>query len=436
MRPGTILEKRVESLAGSLKGLTSSQEKWGLDHVIPHYCIYRTRIHRATCIDCGHTWFGKKPTRCPQCGAKLTVKEDTRQSRFIDRCYYGILQRCQEFNVFRLYYCYSNKKKGEPSATKYMVEVTQHWIGDDGQDTIRALRLTMFPYYRYCPFSLDSDLTLKRDCDNYGYYNTFYHIMPHRVYPRTSCTAMLKRNGFKGRFRGLPPERVIQGLLTDNRFETLWKNRMNDFCEEYQHNGKQHIRKYWKQVLDYHHYGYKAGNLNIWFDYLDLLEYFQKDLRSPHYLFPEFLGKEHDRLVQKKTAILERQELERRKQQDQDKLAVLAGKAKYFDITFSNDLFCVVVLKSLEEYKAEGDYQHHCVYTNSYYGKKDTLVLSARMKDSPDRPVETIEISLIDGRILQCYGKYNQPTQYHQDIIDLVNHNSKRFLTHGTFKQS
>ena len=51
------------------------------------------------------------------------------------------------------------------------------------------------------------------------------------------------------------------------------------------------------------------------------------------------------------------------------------------------------------------------------------------MKAEPDVPVETIEASLKDGSILQCYGKFNRWTKYHQTIMDLVNSNSRLFVS-------
>jgi hypothetical protein len=132
--------------------------------------------------------------------------------------------------------------------------------------------------------------------------------------------------------------------------------------------------------------------------------------------------------VEKKRLIEERQLLEKKKLREREQLAILESKSKYFGITFGNDSIFVIVLRTLEDYKHEGDLQKHCVYTNSYYGKKDSLVLSARMRDAPDKPVETVEISLSDGRILQCFGKCNQFTEHHQEILDLVSANSMKFL--------
>ena len=427
MRPGNALERRVDSLAAQVKDLTSAQWKWGLSHIIPHRCIYRTKSHKCTCVDCGHTWKEKIPKRCPHCGAKLTLLNDSRKRVFIEHRYYGIVQKVQEFSVIRLFYLYDVRKLGEsPSSTYY--EVLQHWISDDGHDTIRARNIAMFPYYRVCPYSLYTDLSIKRDSTWYGYRRPHYHFTPDAFYPRMRCSEILSRNGFNGDFYGLYPEDVFRYLLTDNRFETLWKLGMTDFAEYFLDKSKTTVVKYWRQILQLHKTGYTVRDIGIWFDYLDLLEWFHKDITSPKWLFPKDLDAEHDRLVRKKQAILDRQELERRKKEEKEKLAVLQGKSPYFGITFGNSRLFVIVLKTLEDYKREGDMQHHCVYTNGYYGKPNTLILSARMKDAPDKPVETVEISLKTGKILQCFGACNHFTDYHDEIRKLVTKNSYKFI--------
>ena len=106
----------------------------------------------------------------------------------------------------------------------------------------------------------------------------------------------------------------------------------------------------------------------------------------------------------------------------------IKNKSKYFDITFRNSNIIVVVLSSIDAYKKEGDTLHHCVFTNTYYDRKNSLILSARLIDTPDTPIETIELSLTDGHILQCYGSHNQETQYHNEIISLVNQHSHLIL--------
>lgn len=427
MRPRNALERRVDKLAASVKDLTPAQREWGLSHIIPHRCIYRTRSHKCTCVNCGYTWKEDTPKRCPHCGARLTLEKDTRQRRFVERKYYGIVQKVREFTVIRTFLIYDNRKLGEQPYTTF-TELFQHWIGEDGSDTIRARNIAMFPYYRECPFSLCSDLSIKDDRTPYGYRKDCYHFTPDGVYPRMKHFEILSRNGFKGDFLGFNPEDVFCCLLTDNRFETLWKCERYDIAKYYIYKDKGRVISRWKQVLQLHRTGYVVRSLGIWLDYLDLLEYFHKDVNSPKYLFPEDLDAEHDRLMEKKREILEREELERRKREEKEKLAILASKSPYFGITFGNSRIFVMVLKTLEDYKREGDLQHHCVYTNSYYGKKDSLVLSARMKDAPDKPVETVEISLKTGKILQCFGACNRFTEHHEEIKKLVNKHSYKFI--------
>ena len=76
------------------------------------------------------------------------------------------------------------------------------------------------------------------------------------------------------------------------------------------------------------------------------------------------------------------------------------------------------VLESIEEYCQEGNTQHICVFSSSYYLKKNTLVLSARIGDTI---IETVEVSLDTFEVVQCHGKYNKDTEYHKRIINLVN---------------
>ena len=421
MRPGNALERRVDTLAASVKGLTSAQREWGLSHIMTHHCIYRTRSHKATCVHCGHTWKEEMPKRCPNCGSRLKLEVDSRRRRFVEMAFYGIVQQVKEFSVIRIFYICDSRKLGTPAETTF-TEVLQHWIGDDGKDTIRARSVAMFPYYRICPFSLCSSLSIKRESSR----SCYRHFSPDGYYVRWKCSDKIRRNGFNGDFYGLNPEDVFCSLLSDNRFETLWKLELYDMAEYYLYKGKGRVVKYWRPVLQLR--TKSVRDYGIWFDYLDLLEYFHKDVRNPRYVFPEDLDAEHDRLVKKKRDIEARLELERRKREEKEKLAVLEGKSRYFGITFGNDTFIVVVLKSLEEYRKEGDLQHHCVYTNGYYGKKDSLILSARKRDAPDKPVETVEISLKTGKILQCFGACNRFTEYHDEIKNLVNKNSYKYL--------
>lgn len=427
MKPRTTIEQKIESLANRLKGPTQTQIEWGFSHVLTHYCIYKSKTEESICINCGYRWRGKKPRVCPNCGRRLEVLKDSRRKRFITNGYYGILQKVEDFSLIRIFYIHEDRKLNDGILESHMVEIVQHWIADNGKSYIRARNIMPFPYYRRQPFQLSSPLSFKRDTNRHGYRNGNYHIIPDVFYPRKTYSMKLKRNGFTGDFKGFCPDDVLKELLVNNSFETLWKLDMRDFIAKYLYGNTIEVLENWRQVMLFNKWKYQTEDINIWFDYLDLLKYFNKDITNPYYLFPKDLSKEHDNLSARRQAIQEEIIHEKRMREETDKLAILDSKSKYFDISFSDGRFLVIVLKSLEDYKNEGDFQHHCVYSNKYYGKKDSIILSARFLESPETPVETIELSLKNWQILQCYGKFNKPTEYHEQIMALVNNNSYRF---------
>jgi len=424
MRAVSKLERRVDRLASSLHGITPAQVRWAVRNVIPHHAIHKGKRDISTCVDCGHTWEGRG-SRCPCCGARLTYHEDSRKRVFTDRAYYGITLRVREFTVVRIFHVKRVSRLGGEKSTE-IDEVLQHWIDDSGRDTIMARRIAMFPYYRYCPFSLESELSLKRDHACYGYRNAYYHIEPDGHYPRMSCSRTLIRNGFRKDFHGFLPEDTISLLLSDNRFETIWKTGRLGLAGVYIRGDRDRIAKYWRPLIRSR--PMSADETRLFLDHMELLEYFRKDPLT--YNCPESgrLLAEHDRLARRKAAIEEAERLEETRRREAEKIAVLESKSRYFGITFGNERMIVVVLKTIEEYMDEGRRQRHCVFSNAYYGKPDSIVLSARMRDNPSKPVETVEVSLRDGGILQCFGKCNRFTEYHDEIMGLVRDNSKRFL--------
>ena len=62
-------------------------------------------------------------------------------------------------------------------------------------------------------------------------------------------------------------------------------------------------------------------------------------------------------------------------------------KALFFGITFTDGTIEVRVSESAAEYMEEGKVLHHCVFTNEYYIKEQSLILSARIDG---KRIETI----------------------------------------------
>lgn len=102
--------------------------------------------------------------------------------------------------------------------------------------------------------------------------------------------------------------------------------------------------------------------------------------------------------------------------------AYILTKSKFFDIDFTDGTIHIQVLKSVQEFYEEGLAMHHCVFSNEYYTKPDSLILSARINN---QRIETIEISLKTMEIIQSRGACNKDTEFHHTIIKLVRKNMK-----------
>ena len=132
--------------------------------------------------------------------------------------------------------------------------------------------------------------------------------------------------------------------------------------------------------------------------------------------------------MKKKRIILDQQERERERQQaikrQQDLEQAIKDYADHFSRFFGLEIkegnLTIRVLRSVDEFKEEGDELNHCVYTNEYYLKKDSLIMSA-MVDGVR--TETAEINLKKFTIEQCRGQGNMPTNYHDQIIELIKKN-------------
>lgn len=63
-------------------------------------------------------------------------------------------------------------------------------------------------------------------------------------------------------------------------------------------------------------------------------------------------------------------------------------------------------------------HKHHCV--GGYYSKADSLILTACIDG---KKMETIEVSLSKLQVIQSRGVCNKNTEYHNQIVQLVEKN-------------
>lgn len=434
MKPKTALQKQVAKLSATLRPISSVQTEWAYKHCIEHIA-YRTKNGTTACPDCGHVWHTKGTLvdtlcgcSCPNCGTELKVQE-TRKRTQNQTSYFSVITTCKGFQVIRVAQVRYESRKGEPMRF-YCSEVVQRWISPDAKVTDMAL-LRGFTFC-YCDvWALDSDMEIRP-------HNSLYDdvVALSDVYPRMSILPQLKRNGFKGNFHGVSPLRLFNALLSDPRIETLMKAGEIEEMKYFLSN-RTTADNLWASYLIAKRHHYKINNIGMWCDYLMMLKNLGKDIRNPKNICPQDFIEAHDRTTRmidakRDKAIAERMrqtEIAQREREQQQLLQekereeeFKALKSKFFGLVISDNEICVKVLESIDEYYEEGKKQDICVFGAGYYLKADTLILSARIDG---QIVETVEVDLRTLKVVQCHGKYNKDTEYHDRIINLVNSNAK-----------
>lgn len=125
--------------------------------------------------------------------------------------------------------------------------------------------------------------------------------------------------------------------------------------------------------------------------------------------------------MRKKQAWHERQEREKKRERLlKNEKAYSDLKSKFIGLEFSDGQLHVRVLKDVDEFYEEGNTLKHCVFTNEYFLKPDTLIFSAQING---KRIETVEVSLENLQVVQSRGLLNQNTEWHDQIVSLVNRN-------------
>lgn len=416
MKPTTRIQKEVAALSAKLRPITKAQRTWAFRHCFVHYVVaMKSGVN--TCMECGHSWKSENQlaevivnkATCPKCGMELNVIQSLKRA-FEESAYFAVVTTIRGWQVVRIYQLRMSLKKGY-KAEYNCTEVVQRWLNAQGESIVMA-RIRPMNHYNdsWC---LDSKMEIR--------YGKWYHeINPHEVYPRYSVLPEIKRNGFKGEYHDISPYRLFFLILTYDKAETLLKSGQYSLLRWLAEVGR-NMDRYWRATCICIRNSYTIPNGSLWIDYIDTLTRLGKDTHNPKFVCPKDLKEAHDKAVAQLRMQREREydEQLRQKAREDERLFKLF-KSQFFGIAFSDGTIQVHVLESVQEYLEEGEALHHCVFTNEYHRKEDSLILSARI-DS--RRIETIEVSLITMKVVQSRGLQNQNTEYHDRIVKLVEKN-------------
>jgi DNA-directed RNA polymerase subunit RPC12/RpoP len=425
MIPKTELQKKVASLSRTLPKISRVIKQWGLENCYTGQAV-RSR-NNLYCLECGHKWKDKSVListltgcTCPKCGKRLEMMTYYRPGHR-DNDYFAVITTAGDMQVIRMVFiCKIYKKLHKPEWFAH--EVMQHWITPGGRVTTMSLSVMGFSQY-YDQWLLDSKLEVRLKT----YRSAMrYNISPDKIYPMKKILPVIKRNGFRGHFHGIAPHQLFAEILSDRVAETLLKARQYSMLRYYiGHFGGSEIKDVWRGIWPSIRIcirnGYIIKDASIWVDYMSILGFYNRDLRSPHYICPADLKAAHNHWVRKKRDQERKEELRQlRETAEKRQKEYVRKRSKFFGLLFTDGNLTVKPLVSVEDFMIEGDELRHCVFASKYFEKDDSLILSASL--GPKR-IETVEVSLRNLEVIQARGKDNEPSKYHADVVTLVESN-------------
>ena len=377
MKPRNKIQREVVAISRTLPPITDKQKQWGITHC-------------------------------------YTAKERTYKKTMYR--YFVISSRVKDWQVCRFFQIRKQRQLYE------VIEPVRLWFNADGHMEVEAMN-------RFCMsgrldiWLVDSDLSLKPAPATYKDYTQMLPISASKI---TSALPILKRNGLKGSFHNMQPRDVIEGLIQNNMFETLWKCRQYSLLHAlaFGWNRDYNNAEKMSAVKIALRHGYKVTDGRMWLDMVDMLERSQKDIRNPKFLCPTDLKKGHNKAL----VWFKRYDEKQRKIRDRNKLIEDKKVAKKYEISrkcfmgmvLSNGKVVITVLPTVKSVMQEGEAMHHCVFAAEYYKKLDSLLLTAKVNGER---AETIEVDLKRYELVQSRGVCNQNSKYHEEIVNLLNEN-------------
>jgi len=422
--------------------ITKSQELHRLNKLILPWAVKDCLVHRGLatknrvlCMDCGGRFSSEivknKKAKCPHCNAKLDIEQSLSRT-FEQKIYVGYAQIIGMYQVVRYFQINSIHKQNKKS-DNYCYEILQHWIREDGKyETVARIH----SLNNYCDSWYGGTMEIRKDYGNRYYgQSDKYDVYTEKYHPKSEFKPAFEKIGINKRLAGLTVIEAKRIIPENPHAETLLKAGQYGILSLTTHSANHSlIKRNWASIKICIRNKYIVKDGTMWFDYIDLLQYFQKDIHNSFYVCPKDLKQAHDHLMDKKRKIQLREKLEKqRKKLEAAQIKYEKHKAQFFDLQFVDGTLVIMTLKTVEEFMKEGDELHHCVFTNEYYKKPDSLIMSARIDN---KPIETIEVSLKSLDVVQSRGLNNKPTEYHDQIVNIVRKNITTIKQIKSFKNS
>ena len=277
-----------------------------------------------------------------------------------------------------------------------------------------------FPQYKYCALSLSYMEAIKY-IRLYEKYPQIEYLTKAKLHCIADSKQILEKVGKDKNFRKFLYKNAefirtktvyIQSILraykTGKHLETI------QACEETKKalisGNFKDIRQLFKGRIEiYLEYIAKVGTSNASYnDYLKACNKLGLDMSLEKNLLPHDFKRWHDIRIDEYRTKIALEEAEKRKEL-YDKFSIVADKYTPLQ-KMSKGVFVCIIAKSPEDLIREGEILHHCVGRMNYdqkFIREETLIFFIRNASEPDTPLVTIEYSLSQKKILQCYGDHD-----------------------------
>ena len=164
-----------------------------------------------------------------------------------------------------------------------------------------------------------------------------------------------------------------------------------------------------KNINKYIDYTIKQNISNgLYLDYLNACNYLGLDMTEEKNCLPHDFKHWHDVRTDEYATAKALKDAEERKEM-YDKFSKVAEK--YSKLQYNgNGAYVIVIAQSPAELINEGTKLNHCVGKMGYdqkFIREESLIFFVRPKDNPTEPYVTVEYSIKNKKVLQCYAKGN-----------------------------
>ena len=161
-------------------------------------------------------------------------------------------------------------------------------------------------------------------------------------------------------------------------------------------------------------------NQNTYLDYLKACQNLGLDMTEDKNRFPHDFKRWHDiRIDQYAT----KKAIEDEEKHKELYIQFAAVAEKYLSLQHAKrSAFVCIIAKSPADLIREGEALHHCVGRMNYEQRmvrEESLIFFIRNKQEPNTPFVTVEYSISQKKVLQCYGEHDHKPN--EDVLHYVN---------------